>query len=159
MSYNAVAGTTLGLQGPSTIIRRMINQTGAATVVGQLVMCDETQVIATTTDIGTTTSTQTIVDAPDATLHHYARFGVCMAAALDTAEVDVMFRGRMRANTVGAVAEGDALIPAATGNLAAAASTSGGAKIVAVAKETTAGAGLADVAFDGLSGFGIDVAS
>lgn len=158
--HNATAGTVLGLQGPTTVIRRMINQTGGAVAAGDIVVCDEAQAVATTTDIGTTTSTETIVITPITATINHGRHGVCMTGAADGTELDVMFRGRINAATAAIVNEGDPLI-AANGvrTLAAAASTIGGAKIIAVAKETTGGAGLADVAFDGLEGFGYDVAS
>lgn len=132
--------------------RRMVVDTGVTSEIGDIVCVDEAAIAS---------GKATIVDVPATADLESGLFGVVIdlldgAGAAGT-EILVRFKGHVRAKTNGAIALADNL--GAVNAQDYLDQTGAAAKIVAIPLETqSSGVNLTSVLFDGLAGFGTDVA-
>lgn len=142
------------------------NRSGATTGIGEVVMFDMAQT-ATECDNGTPGSSDGSGDNssyntyinPAITgpfIKHYL-YGIVLESIADDASGRVLLRGRVNAAVASATVAGTALVANADGEMDVAAGT-GDSKILAIAEAADA-ANLADVLFDGIHGFGADIAT
>lgn len=131
---------------------RVINRTGSATVVGEIVMFDLASSVTEVTTVGTgETGIFANVITPLAAQLRFGLFGICLEIAADNAEMEICVSGRVKALVGDTAAIGAPLIAQdaqvdltdTTGAL--------GQKILGVALEaTTSNPQLALILFDGI---------
>jgi len=142
------------------------NRSGAATGAGEVVMFDLAQ-SATEVDNGTPGSSDSdgnnsgynnyidpAITSP--AVKHYI-YGIALEAIADNATGPVLVKGRVVAAVAAATVAGTALVANADGEMDVTAGTAD-AKVIAIAEEADV-SNLASVLFDGVHGFGADVAT
>lgn len=141
------------------------NRSGAATAIYECVMFDLAQ-SGTEVDNGTPGSSDTdgnnsgynnYIDPALSTQAQHYIFGIAQEAIADDAVGEILIQGRTNALAASAVVAGDALTPAADGELVIATGVTD-QKVVAIAEAVDA-TNVTPVLFDGIYGFGADVAT
>lgn len=148
----------LGLQ-PDIETVRVINRTGSATVVGEVVMFDlASDTTEVTTIGGGETGVLSNVITPTTAGLRVGVFAICLEAVADNAEMDVVLRGKVKALVEGgdAAAVYDMLTPRNGQPELFSDAVTGGEKIVGTPLEASAAgtAELITILFDGFYGIG-----
>jgi len=155
----ALGSGPLGLQPSDRMTARVVNNTGSATLVGELVMFDMALAgDATNFRDGDALSAYTSVRTPATAGLLGFWFGICLEAVADGAEMEVVLKGRVPALVKGtnAAALGDALSALNGDEELDSDVIAAGEKILGFPEETSAAgtAELIDIIFNGIEGFG-----